>query len=255
VRLAGIDSEVLLDALVRHEAGRHLGLVRHQANRVASKYPGYEPEALFGMGWAGLIVALYKYDPTTSAFSTFAAIKIRGNIADSVRSESPIPKRLHTWYRKVSTAFEDLTSNLERRPTLEEVATELATTRLTRDLGRVPSLEEVASQLDAERQRMSILPRLSVPEALPADDAFGDRHFDEPESTAVLSGLQQDVWAALEALDPLEAAVIERVELRSRPIDEVACELGVTPRQVRTLRENGRARLAVALADWAPSAV
>lgn len=248
VRLCGLDAERLLDGVIRHEAGRHTGLVWHQVNRVVGNYPGYGPDELFGFGWRGLCVALHNYDPERVAFSTYACTRICGNIADGVRAESPIPKRLNTWYRKVTSTTEALTFSLGRPPTESEVASAVAADRLARELGRPATLAEVANALETERNQLSLLPRLAVP--APLDEAPTSTVVDDPAEDAVRSVLRADVRAALRELPAEERDVIELLELNGLSIDDTAKTLGTSTRQVRTLRQRGRVRLAERLAGW-----
>lgn len=248
VRRSGIDAERLLDGVIRHEAGRHHGLVWHQVNRVVGNYPGYGPDELFGFGWRGLCVALHNYDPERVSFSTYACTRICGHIADGVRAESPIPKRLNTWYRRVNSTVEDLTYTLGRPPSEAEVASAVAADRLARELGRPATLAEVADALEAERKQLSMLPRLGVP--APLDEAPVETLDEDPADDAVRDLLRADVRAALAELPSDERAVIESLELAGRSIDDTARTLGTSTRQVRTLRQRGRARLAERLASW-----
>jgi RNA polymerase sigma factor for flagellar operon FliA len=253
VRQWGLDGERLLDGVVRYEAGRHLGLVWHQVNRIVANYPGYGTDELFGFGWRGLCVALHNYDPERVSFSTYACTRICGHIADGVRAESPIPKRLNTWYRKVGATIDDLSASLGRPPTDDEVAGSMAAARLARELGRSATLAEVADALEAERRQLHILPRLAVPAGI--EEAPVAAGGDDPAEVAVREMLVADVRAALGELDDEERFVIERLELEGSSIDECARQLGSSTRQVRALRQRAHDRLAGRLAGWRDSAV
>lgn len=248
VRRMGIDAERLLDGVIRHEAGRHHGLVWHQVNRLADSFPGYGPDDLFSFGWRGLCIALNNYDPERVAFSTYACTRIAGNIRDGVRSESPIPKRLNTWYRKVNSTVDDLTYTLGRPPSDTEIASAVAADRLARELGRPATLAELADALEAERRQLAILPRLSVP--APLEEAPVEAAAEDPADDAVRGLLREEVRTALAELPHDERSVIESLELDGRSIDDTARLLRISTRQVRTLRQRGRVRLAERLAGW-----
>ena len=248
VRRWGFDGELLLDAVVRHEAGRHLGLVWHQVNRIVANYPGYTTDELFGFGWRGLCVALHNYDPSRVSFSTYACTRICGHIADGVRAESPIPKRLNTWYRKVGATIEDLSASLGRPPTEDELAGALAANRLERELGRAATLSEIADALESERRQLDILPRLAVPAGI--EEAPPVAVDEDPADAAVRELLVADVRAALGELDDDERFVIELLELEGCSIDECARRMGASTRQVRALRHRAHAQLAARLDGW-----
>lgn len=258
VTMRGGDGEALSDACVRFEAGRHYGLVKHQANRLAEAYPGYTPEDMFGWGWRGVVTALRNYDPTSFAFSTYACTRIVGHIQDGVRAESWIPKRLATWSRKVTAAEESLSHNLGRPPTGEEVAEQLALDRLTSELGRRPTLAELADRVEDEIRQMQMLPRLGVPasfdELADGDDDHSPRGWaddgPDPAAEAMRAAQRDDIAQALAALPPEEAEAVLLLDYRGLPLNDARQIAGVNARQLRARRMRGRARLEAQLEHW-----
>lgn len=237
----GIDAERLVWAVIAVEALTHLPLVWHQANKLTNSFPGYSADDLVGWGWQGLRVSLRSYDPSRFAFSTYACTRICGSIRDGVRSENPVPKRLTTELRKVSKAEEALTQDLQRVPTLSEVAAvmELDTDRaaLLARCAPAASLEEMSWSDDGESYEPSVL----RDNADPAD--------------AVLSHLlSADIETALSQLDPDDAAAVRLLILDDRPVPEVRQETGATARQLRQRRQRAMTQLADLLAHWAPTA-
>ncbi len=256
----GINAGVLLEGVIRHEAGRHLGLVHHQSNKLSGSYGGYSPEDLFGWAWTGLVVALRRYDPASSAFSTYAVTRIVGHIQDGVRTESPIPKRLSTFKRKVESTTVILGAALGRLPASAEVAEALAEAHLTSQLGRRPSLEEIAARVDAELSQMALLPRLVSPASIDEMDSNedGSPRFtlsggDDPAEAAVASLNSERLLDALDGLDALDRSVISLVDINGVTAAEAAAQLGITVREVRARREHGFTQLQVTLADLAPA--
>jgi RNA polymerase sigma factor (sigma-70 family) len=258
----GVDAATLLEGVVRHEAGRHLGLVRQQSNKLAASYGGYRAEDLFGWGWAGLIVALRRYDPSTSAFSTYAVHRIVGHIQDGVRAESPVPKRLATYKRKAEGIAATLGASLGRAPGAEEVASQLAEAHLASQLGRRPTLDEVVERLDAELAQLALLPRLtnaaSIEELTDPDSGRSPLGVtSEADDPAVAIGRileAERIAAALAELRPEVAEVVRIVDLDGTNATVAARQLGISGRELRERRDEGLGALRELLADLAPVA-
>jgi RNA polymerase sigma factor for flagellar operon FliA len=232
----GADGERLAWALISVEALRHIPLVWHQANKLAKSFPEYTAEDLAGWGWQGLRIALRAYDPERFAFSTYACTRISGTIRDGVRAENPIPKRLGTEVRKLSRLEEEM----------------------TRDLGRIPTLNEVAGRVGVTWEHAQVLARC-VPTAsleemaaatLSGEESAVLSHDARIDETVASTILGEDVASALAALDAEAAEAVRLLVLEERTLQE-ACEItGTTPRQLRARKQRGLDQLAEALADW-----
>lgn len=106
---------------------RHLGLVYHVAEKLTrSLHTDVEFEELVSAGTVGLIDAIENFDASRgTAFSTFAAPRIRGAILDDLRSRDPVPRSVRRKRRKIREARRRLTESLERPPDEYETAREL----------------------------------------------------------------------------------------------------------------------------------
>jgi RNA polymerase sigma factor FliA len=234
----GIDGESLCWAHIVFESNRHINLVWQQVNKMSRAYPGRTPEDLLGYGWRGLRTALRKYDPNTGwAFSTYAVTKIRGEVRDGVRAESPIPKRLGTFARKVSAADEQLSGALGRPPTLAELA------------------QRVGTDLDA----LSIMPRLQAEASLDerleqADDGGTSPRWlvDDTDPADLAEGAlcRRDIAAALARLPEREALAVRLLVLEGVSPTEARQMTGATARQLRQWKERGLESLRTELVDW-----
>jgi len=74
----------------------YLPLVKKIANKIYRRIPegAVEFEELVNTGVIGLMKAIEKYDQTKAKFSTYAYIKIRGEILDYLRSLDFLPRRV-----------------------------------------------------------------------------------------------------------------------------------------------------------------
>jgi DNA-directed RNA polymerase specialized sigma subunit len=66
-----------------------------------------------------------KYDPAIGGFSTYAVIKIKGNLYNYLRDKSTlirVPRGSHEVQRKWNQAKNQLTKKIKRLPTMQEIA-------------------------------------------------------------------------------------------------------------------------------------
>lgn len=251
----GVDAQLVLDGVVRFEAGRHINLIRHQANKLAGSYAGYDAEDLFGWGYRGLLAALLNYDPSQWAFSTYACTRIVGAIQDGVRQESPVPKRLGTYARQVRDVQARLGQRLGREPDQEELTREVALERLRRELGRLPTVAELAERICSEEKTLALLPRLASPASL--DELFSDGEtglagdVPDPADQAVRELARHEVRQAIAGLPHEEAQAVILLDIQGLTLEEAGRHTGATTRQLRSRRDRGRAQLSRTLSDWA----
>lgn len=107
-----------------------LPLVRRVALHVASRLPSkVELADLTQAGFLGLLDAARKFDADKGVrFWTYAELRIRGSILDSLRGLDWLPRSLRRRRRELDAAALRLEAGLGRTPTDEEMASELALT-------------------------------------------------------------------------------------------------------------------------------
>lgn len=105
----------------------HLNLVRFLAGKFVNR--GEPIEDLVQVGTIGLIKAIDRFDPDRGLeFTTFATPTIMGEIKRHFRDKGwsvRVPRRLQELSAKVNQANDDLTRDLQRPPTVAEVADHL----------------------------------------------------------------------------------------------------------------------------------
>lgn len=236
---AGLDGELITWEVITRESTKHEGLIHKECNKLARTLPDQTPEDLKGYGWAGLRVALRNFDPSLGyAFSTYACPRINGTIRDGVRAESPIPKRLTTFVRKVSNAEE----------------------QLTHQLGRSPSWAEIAEFIDEKKETMErLLPRLTAAASLEElSNPWGEKTQEppclidpsDPEEEALTNLRNQALRDAVAALPEEERLAVDLLMLQEMPVNEAARQLGLEPRQLRARKNRGLRALAPVMAAW-----
>ncbi len=110
-------------------------LVKYVMGRLAISLPAIlDYEDILSFGTIGLIEAVERFDSTKGVkFETYAISRIRGAIIDALRSLDRLPRSVRAKARETTEAITNLTNDLGREPTDEEVA---ATLGLTADAYR-----------------------------------------------------------------------------------------------------------------------
>ncbi|HOB81464.1 MAG TPA: RNA polymerase sporulation sigma factor SigF [Peptococcaceae bacterium] len=124
----------------------NLRLVFNLVKRFANR--GYELEDLFQIGTIGLIKAIDKFNMSYNVkFSTYAVPMIIGEIRRFLRDDNPVKvsRSLKENAYRINKARDTLTKELEREPTLQEIAEKVEL-----------STEEIVASLEAVQMPSSI---------------------------------------------------------------------------------------------------
>jgi RNA polymerase sigma factor for flagellar operon FliA len=108
------------DALINET----LPLIKHIAHRVATRLPSnVEIRDLINAGVLGLLDAIEKFEPERNVkFKTYAEVRIRGAILDSLRNLDWAPRSLRKKSKDLEKTYAELTQKLGRAATDEEVS-------------------------------------------------------------------------------------------------------------------------------------
>ena len=108
----------------------HVNLVRYIAAKFKNR--GEPLDDLIQVGTIGLIKAIDRFDPSRGLeFTTYATPTIMGEIKRHFRDKGwtiRVPRRLQELSAKVNSATDELTAQLQRSPSIGEVADYLGTT-------------------------------------------------------------------------------------------------------------------------------
>jgi RNA polymerase sigma factor for flagellar operon FliA len=158
-----------------------LPLVRYVVARLPITMPGtLDRDDFYSVGVMGLMHAAATFDPSRGAsFKTFAYTAIRGAILDEVRKHDPVPRGRRDRLRKMDKAHAALRADLDREPTMGELATLLGCTEqdLDDDLqalhtSRTLSLDE---HYGDEDEGGSLSGRIADPSSLDPSAGADDR--------------------------------------------------------------------------------
>ena len=138
---------------------QHLNLVRYLAGKFSNR--GENVEDLVQVGCLGLIKAIERFDPERGTeFTTYATPTIVGEIKRHFRDKGwaiKVPRRLQEFNASVAKTTEELTSQLGRVPTADEIAKKLDVSPEdvleAQELGQSYNLLSIDSELDADDSR------------------------------------------------------------------------------------------------------
>lgn len=105
----------------------YIPLVKQVVRRMMPKYSGHsEYDDLVSCGIIGLIDAVDKYDPEVGVkFETYAVMRVRGEILDSLRSQDWAPSSLRKKINAISKTYDELEGLYGETPSEQAVASHL----------------------------------------------------------------------------------------------------------------------------------
>ena len=202
----------------------HLNLVRFLASKFKNR--GEPLEDLVQVGSLGLIKAIDRFDPDRGLeFTTFATPTIMGEIKRHFRDKGwsvRVPRRLQGLSARVNQVTDDLTSELNRTPTVEEVAERLDT-----------SVDEVLEAMESSSAYSSVPLEGGTTED---EDAPGiiDR-FATEDADLISSDDRIVIEETLASFSPREQDAIRMRFVEGLTQVEIAEKLGISQVQVSRL--------------------
>ena len=105
-------------------------LVKYVMGRLAISLPAIlDYEDVLSSGTIGLIEAVERYEPSKGVkFETYAIARVKGSIIDTLRSLDRLPRSVRQKAKAADSAVNELTIDLGREPTDQEVADALGLT-------------------------------------------------------------------------------------------------------------------------------
>lgn len=217
---AGSRTDGEVEILVR----AHLPLVGHLVRELLSRVPAHVDRSdLMSAGSAALVAAARGFDGSRGVpFARFAATRVRGALLDELRSLDWASRSVRGKARAVEAAREELTRQLGRTPTTEELA---ATMNMSTD-----AVSGVAE--DVQRAVVLSLQGFTTGSV---EDMVAERT-PGPEELLITRERLGYLRDAVAVLPERLQAVVQQYFFEERPMAEIATELGVTESRVSQLR-------------------
>lgn len=218
---------------------RYVPLVHYVLNRLGLSAMGADYEDLVSQGLLGLIDAIDRYDPAHGTqFSTYATLRVRGRILDSLRAQDWLSRSARRRTRQVQAALNDLWATLHRAPSDEELAERLKMDleELRRSLveaGRVLISLDTAETDEAEESRLH--------------ERLADERQPSPDEAADEQDLRRQLAAHLRALPEREQLVLSLYYHDELTLKEIGAVLDLSESRVCQLHARAVLSLRAAL--------
>lgn len=200
---------------------QHIQLVKIVAGRMYNYYGGnVEYEDLLGFGIFGLIDAIDKFDINRELkFETYAQIRIRGSIIDSLRKIDWVPRGLRKKAKEIENAINIVENKLGRSATIKEIADELNMNK-----------KEVENTLS----EISTINVLSLEETLAnkGDISFNQNDIESPDKIFEVKELKDILKGAIEKLNEKEKTVVSLYYFEELTYKEIASVLGLSESRI-----------------------
>jgi RNA polymerase sigma factor for flagellar operon FliA len=214
-----------------------LPLIKQIAHKMAMRLPAtLETHDLINAGVLGLLDAIDKFEPTRGVkFKTYAEVRIRGAILDSLRSLDWAPRSLRKKGRDLSKTYAELTQKFGRPATDEEVSEALGESledyyALVDQLHglTVGSFESALEYNDKPDDQISHYP----------DDGSNDPYirFESKEITRILN-------EAIDSLPERERLVMSLYYYEEFTMKQIGALLGVNESRVSQIHTSATMRL------------
>jgi RNA polymerase sigma factor for flagellar operon FliA len=217
---------------------KYLPLVKSIAYRIYKHLPdAVDLNDLIGYGILAVVEALPKLDESKNP-EAYLRLRIKGAMYDYLRNLDFGSKSLRKREKEIKAKLEELTNQLGREPTDEE---------LIKALGYKPD------------DFYSDLQKISASHLLSLDDLFKEgRSYEEvfsssveegPEENSIKQDLREKILKAIEDLHQREKLVLQLIFYEEIPAKEVAKLLKVSTARVSQIKESALSKLREKLKD------
>ena len=233
------------EAVIQQSASRdelileHMPQIKYIAHRISAKLPSHvELNDLVSAGVLGLLDAVEKFDPTRGVkFKTYAELRVKGAILDSLRNLDWAPRSLRKRSKDLEKVYKELEQRRGRPASDKEVCDELGISleefyELVDQIKglNLGSFHEMASQEDDRNSEPLIK---YIPDA-PQMDPFFVFHKSE---------IRHLLGNAIDALPKKERLVVSLYYFDALTMKEIGKVLGVNESRVSQLHTKAMLRL------------
>lgn len=213
---------------------KYYPMVRRVAYRMAKRYPRcVDADDLVHIGTLGLIDAVDRFESQRlDTFDAYARLRVQGAIVDEMRKNDWVPRSVRDRANRIKRARQELTDQLERKPTLQELA----------------GFMEVSEERMAELIRTAdVRVLVSTEEGDEGEGTIGDTIASDSESieaAVTRHNTGEAVRGVLEAeLSERERQIVQLYYYEDSTFREIANLLGVTESRVSQLHSRIKKKL------------
>jgi RNA polymerase sigma factor for flagellar operon FliA len=201
---------------------------------------------LVSYGIFGLMDAIEKFDPGRGfKFETYAVTRIRGAIIDELRSIDWVPRSVRAKARRIEKAMRQLEQRLNRTPTDDELAAELA----------IP-VEELEDMLTAvSMTSMAALDDVldvGDGESITLVDTLEEENLTSPEGNIDDQEMRRQLREAIGRLSEREQKVLALYYFESMTLAQIGDILGVTESRICQIHTKAVMSLRTKMQDPVP---
>jgi RNA polymerase sigma factor for flagellar operon FliA len=217
---------------------KYLPLVKSIAYRIYKHLPdAVDLNDLIGYGILAVVEALPKLDESKNP-DAYLRLRIKGAMYDYLRSLDFGSKSLRKKEKEIKAKLEELTNQLGREPTDEEL---------------IKALDYKPDDFYSDLQKISASHLLSLDdlfrEGRSYEEVFSSSVEESPEENAIKQDLREKILKAIEDLDQREKLVIQLIFYEEIPAKEVAKLLKVSTARVSQIKESALSKLREKLKD------
>lgn len=212
------------------------GLVKYIAGRLSIYFgSNVEYEDMVGYGIFGLIDAIDKFDLSKGVkFETYASLRIRGAIIDSIREMDWVPRSLRQKNKELEKIYFEVENQLGHSASDKEIADRLGVT--TEELGKMLNEVNLSSLLSLEE---FLEQNYEIGVELPNKD----RNKDRPEYYIEANELKEILGDAIDKLPEKERLVITLYYYEELTLKEISAIMKVSESRISQLHTKAILRL------------
>jgi RNA polymerase sigma factor for flagellar operon FliA len=228
------------DENARSRLAEHfLPLVKYVIDRIAYKLPEFvDREDLISEGIVGLIDAIDKFELERELkFETYAVVRIRGAVLDSLRQLDWVPRTLRQKNREIEKAYCEVERTLGRSASDSEVAEHIGITArelnetLSDMVGAVVFSFEELLQMNDDDKPLTFINRIK------------DTSVDDPSNALIKKEIRRLLVEAVDKLPDNERTIVALYYSKNMTLKQIGAILGITESRVSQLHAKALIRL------------
>src|SRR5699024_7156879 len=197
---------------------------------------------LISFAYIGLLDAIHKFEPDRDLkFDTYASFRVRGSIIDGLRKEDWLPRAQREKTKKVEKATKAIEQQLQRTPTVAEIAEELLITKeevetLVKDMmfSNVLSIDQPMKTEDNDAQE-------GIGYTIPDDRSI------QPDEMIVDTEIKKELVETIKQLNENEQLVISLFYDEELTMTEIGEVLQLTTSRISQIHKSAISKLRIHL--------